>query len=37
MEGQAAYPGPMAIEARPATDDVATMVGPKRPDANGFW
>lgn len=29
----------MAIEVRPATvfDDVATMVGPKRPDANVCW
>lgn len=29
----------MAIEVRPATefDDVRTMVGPKRPDANGCW
>ena len=29
----------MAIEARPATvfDDVRTMVGPKRPDANVCW
>ncbi len=29
----------MAIEIRPATsfDDVATMVGPKRPDANVCW
>jgi hypothetical protein len=30
--------GGMAIEVRPATDfeDVATMLGPKRPDANVF-
>jgi len=29
----------MAIEVRPATvfDDVATMLGPKRPDANVCW
>ena len=29
----------MAIEVRPASnfDDVATMVGPKRPDANACW
>ena len=29
----------MAIEVRPATDfdDVRTMVGPKRPDANVCW
>jgi GNAT superfamily N-acetyltransferase len=29
----------MTIEIRPATsfDDVATMVGPKRPDANACW
>jgi GNAT superfamily N-acetyltransferase len=31
--------GGMAIEVRPATefDDVRTMVGPKRPDANVCW
>jgi GNAT superfamily N-acetyltransferase len=31
--------GRMAIEVRPASnfDDVATMVGPKRPDANVCW
>jgi hypothetical protein len=31
--------GSMAIEVRPANvfDDVATMVGPKRPDANVCW
>jgi hypothetical protein len=31
--------GPMTIEVRPATvfEDVATMVGPKRPDANVCW
>ena len=29
----------MGIEVRPATDndDVATMLGPKRPDANVCW
>lgn len=34
-----AYPGAMTIEVRPATqfNDVATMVGPKRPDADACW
>lgn len=33
------YPSGMAIEIRPADrfDDVKTMVGPKRPDANVCW
>lgn len=33
------YPGRVAIEIRPATifEDVETMVGPKRPDANVCW
>jgi len=39
MLGASGIHDPVAIEIRPATvfDDVKTMVGPKRPDANVCW